>query len=139
VCVQFLPAASSRLVRLECLRLREALLQRLHFSPPVSVAVAGVGGSSGSTPDGGRASSALLNAPYGLALDGSGGFIFTEVANSALRWVSADGVLSTLVGCGRAGYSGDNGPAVQACLSGPRGVVADPQSGGFFVADTGVS
>jgi streptogramin lyase len=47
----------------------------------------------------------------------------------------ADGILHHVAGTGKAGYSGDGGPALAATLNGPKGIAVDPQ-GNVVVADT---
>jgi sugar lactone lactonase YvrE len=105
-----------------------------------TVAGTGVRGYSG---DGTRASLAQINLAPGpprsvgqvLAVDTEGGLYFADTANNRVRRVSVDGAITTLVGTGRAGYSGDGVPASAAQLSGPLGLAVDPD-GGLYVADT---
>ena len=44
-------------------------------------------------------------------------------------------IISTAVGTGEAGYSGDGGPAAQACLNNPFDVAFD-RAGNFYLSDT---
>lgn len=53
-----------------------------------------------------------------------------------MREVSPDGVISTVAGTGRDGFSGDGGPATAARICGPAAVAVLPD-GGFIVADAG--
>ena len=73
------------------------------------------GGSKGnqkdSVGDGNPATSASLNAPYGLALDSSGNLYIADAGNARIRKVNSSGVITTIAGTGEAGYSGDGGPA----------------------------
>jgi uncharacterized protein (TIGR03437 family) len=91
----------------------------------------GYGGFSG---DGGPATSALLNGPSGIAVDGSGNLFVADVWNARIRKVSADGIITTVAGNGISGFSGDGGPAASASLNYPIGVAVDA-SGDLFIAD----
>jgi len=100
----------------------------------VTVAGSDVSGYAG---DGGPATSARLNSPFGVAVDGSGNLYIADYDNNAVRKVAAaTGVITTVAGNGAAGYSGDGGPATSAKLYGPAGVAADG-SGNFYIADAG--
>jgi hypothetical protein len=57
----------------------------------------GYGGFSG---DGGPATSALLNGPSGIAVDGSGNLFVADVFNARIRKVPADGIITTVAGFG---------------------------------------
>ena len=69
----------------------------------------------------------------GIALDASGN-MYVSSGNVVGR-VNSSGTLTTIAGTGKPGYSGDNGPATAAQLSGPMGLRVDT-SGNIFVADT---
>ena len=88
------------------------------------------GGGSGG--DGGAATSASLNNPVGLAIDGQGNLYISE--STRIRMVSSAGIISTIAGGATAGYSGDGGPAVNAQLSGPQGLALDSK-GNIYFAD----
>jgi uncharacterized protein (TIGR03437 family) len=84
--------------------------------------------------DGGPAVSAQLNGPQGLALDTEGNLYIADSLNNVVRMVSG-GVISTVVGNGTAGYSGDGGLAVNAQLNAPNGMTID-KSDNLYIADT---
>jgi len=96
----------------------------------------GVPCNSGSfTGDGGPATSATLNFPYGVALDSDGDLLIADSINHCIRKVTK-GVIDTVAGTGgKAGYGGDGGQATAALLSTPLGVTAD-NAGNFFIADS---
>lgn len=61
------------------------------------------------------------------------------VADEALDQIlkrSSSGTFRVIAGNGKAGFSGDGGPAVQAALDGPQGMVVDP-NGTIYFADSG--
>jgi trimeric autotransporter adhesin len=99
--------------------------------------VAGTG-TQGYSNDGGPAVSADLNSPEGVAADPSGNLYIADTQNQRIREVTKDGTISTFAGTGFPGYSGDNGPAVQATMFLPTDVAAD-QSGNVYIADLGSS
>jgi uncharacterized protein (TIGR03437 family) len=86
------------------------------------------------TGDGGPAVSATLNAPWGIAVDGSGTVFIADTGNNVIRRVGIDGTITTYAGTGTAGFSGDNGPATAAQLSTPRSLAIDPQ-GNLLICD----
>lgn len=97
-----------------------------------TVAGSGVRGSGG---DGGPATAAQLNRPFGIAPLANGGFLVAEAGGNRIRRVSAQGTITTVAGTGVAGATGDGGPARAATFDSPHAVVALPD-GGFLVADT---
>jgi trimeric autotransporter adhesin len=97
-----------------------------------TVAGTGVGGCSG---DGGPAPDAQLNQPWGLAIDNQGSLYIADAGNHRVRRVSPDGLISTVAGVGRAGCSGDEGPALAAELDRPLDVAVDDR-GNLFLVDS---
>ncbi|MFB7629891.1 RICIN domain-containing protein [Streptomyces sp. NPDC056149] len=86
--------------------------------------VAGTG-TAGFSGDNGPATTAQLNRPQALAVDGAGNLYIADGQNHRIRKVATDGKISTIAGTGTAGFSGDNGPATTAQLNTPVGVVVD--------------
>ncbi|MGW0933127.1 NHL domain-containing protein [Streptomyces sp. NPDC002644] len=95
--------------------------------------VAGTG-TPGFSGDGSPAAAAQLNGPYGVAIDGAGDLYITDADNHRVRKVAGDGTISTVVGTGTDGFSGDGGPATSARLDFPLGVVAD-HTGALYISD----
>src|SRR5437016_4530659 len=100
-----------------------------------TVAGTGTGAYSG---DGGRATSAALNFTLGVAVDSSGDLFIADAMNNRIRKVDPAGVITTVVGTGSAGYSGDGGSAASAQLKFPADVIVDG-GGNLFIADVGNS
>jgi uncharacterized protein (TIGR03437 family) len=90
------------------------------------------GGGTNVPGDGGRATLAALGIVKGLAFDSSGNLYFCE--GNRVRKMTLDGTLSTYAGTGQGGFSGDNGPALNAQLMLPLGLAFDAQ-GDLYVAD----
>ncbi|MEZ6090480.1 MAG: hypothetical protein R3C05_21170 [Pirellulaceae bacterium] len=98
--------------------------------------VAGTG-TKGYAGDGGPATQSLLNEPYEVRFDRDGNMYFVEMMNHVIRRVDAKtGVVQTIAGTGKQGYSGDGGPATQATFSRPHSIALDHR-GGLYVADIG--
>ena len=91
----------------------------------------GVLGYSG---DGGAATSAQLNGPYGIAFDVSGNLFIAERDNSVIRKVNTSGTISTFAGTGAFGYFGDGGLATSAQFAGCRSVTFN-DAGEMFISD----
>lgn len=90
----------------------------------------------GYTGDGGDASQAKLNAPEGLTFDAQGNLYIVDYGSHVLRKVDmATNIISTVVGNGLFGFSGDGGLASNAQLYSPVDVALD-SSGNIFIADS---
>jgi sugar lactone lactonase YvrE len=97
--------------------------------------VAGTG-TAGYGGDGGPATAATLNNPRDLAFDHAGGLLVLDSANARIRRIDpVTGVITTVVGSGTAGFSGDGGPAVNAQIRIANEMVVDP-AGRLVLADT---
>ncbi len=99
----------------------------------------------------GVATSTLLYAPIGIALDRSGNLFIADSYNNVIREVVESTTTATALGVpvgemitvagnygkGNGGYGGDGGPATAttAALDGPSGVAVD-KDGNIFIADT---
>ncbi len=92
--------------------------------------VAGTG-QAGFSGDGGPASEAKLRA-YDLALDRKGNLYISDTENNRVRKVDKDGIITTVAGSGKRGYSGDGGPATKAALKDPWGIAVDEEGNVFF-------
>jgi sugar lactone lactonase YvrE len=91
-------------------------------------------GTYGFSGDGGPATSAALERPYGIAAGAAGTFYIADTGNNRVRRVS-NGVITTIAGTGEKRFGGENVPATSAQLDGPAGLVADA-AGNLFIADT---
>lgn len=92
-------------------------------------------GKKGYSGDGGPATAATLNEPYGVAVDKDGTLYIVDRLNAAIRRVDGKtGVITTLAGTGKPGYNGDGGPANLAQLREPNGLALDGR-GGLLIAD----
>jgi uncharacterized protein (TIGR03437 family) len=92
-------------------------------------------GGDGFGGDGGPAANAVLGDPVGLATDAAGNVYIADPTNNRIRRVTTDGIISTIAGVTRYGYSGDGGPALKAQMWSPHGVAVD-SSGNVYIADT---
>ena len=94
--------------------------------------IAGVGAQSYG--DGGPATSAALNHPQGVVVDGAGNFYISDTDNHRVRKVSAAGIIATVAGNEIPSFSGDGGQAVLASLNLPWGLALSP-GGELYIAD----
>jgi uncharacterized protein (TIGR03437 family) len=84
--------------------------------------------------DGGPATSASLQFPHGIALDGNGN-VYIGDGNQVLRKIDTNGIITTIAGTSVYGYTGDGGLATKAQLSLATGIVVDP-AGNIIFADS---
>jgi len=91
-------------------------------------------GTAGFSGDGGQATLAELDNPFGVKLDATGNIYLADFINNRIRMINTTGVITTLAGNGTAGFSGDGGQATAAELQHPGGVAFDA-SGNMYIAD----
>jgi sugar lactone lactonase YvrE len=107
---------------------------RISKAGAVSV-VAGTG-TCGYSGDGHAAVAAQLDDPNGIAFDSAGNLYFSDSNNNRIRRIDQNGIITTVAGTGVAGFSGDNGPGIQAQLNNPFGIAMAP--GDFlYISDGG--
>jgi hypothetical protein len=111
-----------------------AKIRRVDAATGVITTIAGTG-VTGETGDGGPATAAKLNEPRTMALAADGSIIFTEPKVNRIRRIDPSGTISTFAGTGKAGFSGDGGPATRAMLNFNRGVGVDG-AGIVWIADS---
>jgi uncharacterized protein (TIGR03437 family) len=97
------------------------------------------GGSPCSAPsvcplgDGGPATSAYLQTPAGVAVDGKGNLFIADYGNIRVRKVTPDGIITTVAGTGTLGSTGDGGPATAAQINAQS--IAIDTSGNLLIAE----
>lgn len=85
--------------------------------------------------DGGKALSASIDVPLGIAEDAVGSIYIADSFNHRVRMIR-NGIITTVAGNGVQDYTGDKGQATAASIDTPSGVALDV-SGNIFIADSG--
>lgn len=96
------------------------------ISPSGIVSTVAGTGRPGFRGDGGPATAARLNAPYGLAVDAAGNLYIADLGNARIRQVSPDGIIRTFAG----------GDAAGVRLSQPRNLALN-EAGNLYASDFG--
>jgi NHL repeat len=110
-------------------------IRRVAAQSGIITTVAG-NGDKGYSGDGGKATAAALNEPYGIALDRAGNIFVADRLNRRVRRIdAASGIITTLAGTGDAAYGGDGGPAAEAGLAEPNGLAFGPGEGSLHITD----
>jgi sugar lactone lactonase YvrE len=84
--------------------------------------------------DGGPATSAQLFFPWQIAVDSDGNVYFAEWGTPRVRKISTSGIITTVIGNGKSGYSGDGGPATSAMIGEAWGLAID-SAGTIYISD----
>jgi DNA-binding beta-propeller fold protein YncE len=91
-------------------------------------------GKKGYAGDGGLATKAMLSEPFHCELDGKGNLYVAEATNHCIRKVQLKtGIISTVAGNGKKGYTGDGGKATEATFNEPYAVVVDRDDNLYIV------
>ncbi len=113
-------------------------IRRVDALSKIITTVAGTPKQLGYSGDDGDAKKAELNAPEGIAIDGAGNILVSDLWNHAVRKIDVSlnpWRITTVAGTPKQpGSSGDNGPAKQAKLERPGGMAFD-QAGNLYIAD----
>lgn len=91
-------------------------------------------GKQGFSGDGGPATAAQIDNPFGVVRGPDGAIWFCEYTGQRIRRVAPDGTISTVAGSGKKGYSGDGGPALAAAFNLPHELRFDA-TGDLFIVD----
>src|SRR5476651_1352402 len=109
-------------------------IRRIDAVSGIISTICGTGGR-GFAGDGGVATRAQLNEPYGVVIDRSGRVFFADRKNQRVRAIDTTGIITTLAGGGTGQTSGDGGPADTAGLVEPNGLALSPDQTKLFIAD----
>lgn len=94
-------------------------------------------GQKGYSGDGGPALQASFNLPHEIRFDAKGDLYIVDMSNHAVRKVDLkSGIITTIAGTGKAGHSGDGGPASEALLNKPHSIQFGPD-GHLYICDIG--
>ena len=116
--------------------LENSRIRRLDLKTKQLTTIAG-NGKKAYQGDGGPAAEASLNMPHELRFDSKGDMYIAERDNHVIRKVDMkSGVISTVVGTGVPGFSGDGGPGIKAQLRQPHSILFD-KSGRLLICDIG--
>jgi RHS repeat-associated protein len=84
--------------------------------------------------DGGPATQANLNSPFGAIVGTDGSLYISDTGHSKVRRVAPNGIITTFVGTGISGPGGDGILATQTSLSGPEQLAFAPD-GSLYIAE----
>jgi streptogramin lyase len=94
-------------------------------------------GQVGFSGNGGPATAATFNKPHELRFDAQGDMFIVDMVNNAIRKIDMKtGILTTIAGNGKKGYSGDGGPAKDAQFNQPHSIQFGPE-GDLYICDIG--
>jgi gliding motility-associated-like protein len=86
--------------------------------------------------DGGPLIAAQFRSISGVSFDQANNMYISDYGNNVVRKVNAAGIITTVVGNGTAGFSGDGGLAIAAQLGSPYKVIFD-NAGNMYIPDEG--
>ncbi len=111
-------------------------IRKIAVGTNVVSTIAGTG-TAGYTGNNSTASGAELNYPSGVALDAAGNIYIADNANNVIRKIAAsNGIITTVVGTGASGFSGDGSNATAAVLAAPTNITFD-KAGNMYIVDYG--
>ncbi len=108
---------------------------RIRKVNPSGIITTIAGSTAGFSGDGGPASAAQLNNPWGIATDVSNNIYITDFSDHRIRKINTAGIINTITGLGFAGFSGDGGISTLAAVNNPSGVYVN-SAGVVYLCDT---
>lgn len=108
-------------------------IRKINTSGVISQFAGSTTATSGSTGDGGQATSALLNDPTGMCFDGSGNMYVCDAGNHKIRKITPAGVITIVCGNGTDGNAGNGGAATSATISMPWSIGCDGAGNVYFL------
>jgi sugar lactone lactonase YvrE len=109
-------------------------IRKIDAGTGIMSCVAGIG-LSGYSGDGGPAVQARIGSPSAICFDNDGDLYFSDKAYHVIRRVDIQGLITTVAGCGQAGFSPDGVPARRAKLDSPWGLAIGPD-GTLYISDS---
>ncbi len=109
---------------------------KIDSSTNIVTSIAGTIGEGWLEGDGGLAQDSHLKNPNGILIAPTGELYIADTKNHRIRYVTQDGIISSIAGkeqLGVRGFTGDNGPASMAKLTGVRGITGDT-NGNIFIS-----
>ncbi len=110
-----------------------SIIEKVSVSNGFITTVAGISSIGGFSGDNGPATNAHIYDPGGVTLDMVGNIYIADTYNNRIRKVTPGGIISTVVGNGVPGYSGDGGSATSAEIQGPYSIASDIQGDLFII------
>ncbi len=111
------------------------VIRRVNMRTGIIQTFAGTG-KPGPTPDGAPIAGTTLRGPRSIDFDRAGNlWLATREGNQVFKFDLKTGIIHHIAGTGKAGFSGNGGPAREATLSGPKGIAVDA-AGNVWLADT---
>jgi trimeric autotransporter adhesin len=123
--------ASGNLIICDAYNQRIQKLSSPSLTAVTTIAGNGVAVSSG---DSGAATSASLNYPFALALDAQSNLYIGEWSGNRVRKVSSTGIITTFVGTGSSGTTGDGQAATLATITAVSKLAIDAVGGNLLIA-----
>jgi uncharacterized protein (TIGR03437 family) len=97
--------------------------------------VAGTG-AAGYNGDNIQGTQARLNSPWRVTIDPAGNLYIADSGNNRIRKLAPNGIITTVAGTGKTGYTGDGGAATSATMNFPEQAELDA-FGNLYIADSG--
>jgi hypothetical protein len=100
-----------------------------------TIATVAGNGTAGYSGNGGPATGAMLNQPWGISFGIDGSLYIADFLNNMIRKIDTNGNISTVAGEGDPNFAGDGSVATLAMLDHPASVVLDAAND-MFIADS---